>query len=52
MYTNGYIKVVPKVVHLSADCRRMLERAGSMLHVEIMPDDPEYSVAKFRMGTD
>ena len=22
------------------DCRRMLERAGSMLHVEIMPDDP------------
>ena len=40
------------VRHLSADCRRMLERAGSMLHVEIMPDDPEYSVAKFRMGTD
>ena len=40
------------VRHLSADCRRMLKRAGSMLHVEIMPDDPEYIVAKFRMGTD
>ena len=40
------------VRHLTADCRRMLKRAGSMLHVEIMPDDPEYIVAKFRMGTD
>ena len=40
------------VRHLSADCRRMLERAGSMLNVEIMPDDPDYTVAKFRMGAD
>lgn len=40
------------VRHLSADCRRMLERAGSMLHVEIMEDDPNYTVAKFRMGSD
>ena len=40
------------VRHLPVDCRRMLKRAGSMLHVEIMPDDPEYIVAKFRMGTD
>lgn len=38
------------VRHLSADCRHMLERAGSILNVEIMPDDPDYSVAKFRMG--
>lgn len=36
------------VRHLSADCRRMLKRAGSMLDVEILPDDPDYSVANVR----
>ena len=40
------------VRHLSADCRRMLKRAGSILNVEILPDDPDYTVAKFRMGAD
>lgn len=40
------------VRHLSADCRRMLKRAGSMLDVEILPDDPDYSVAKFQMGAE
>ncbi len=38
--------------HLSADCRRMLERAGSMVNVEVLPDDPDYTVANLRMKTD
>ena len=35
--------------HLSADCRRMLERAGAMVDVEVLPDDPAYSVARLRL---
>lgn len=35
-----------RVRHLSPDCRRMLERAGTMIPVEVMADDPEYLVAK------
>ena len=31
--------------HLSPDCRRMLERAGPLVEVEIAEDDPDYSVA-------
>lgn len=31
--------------HLSGDCRRMLERAGSFAKVEIADDDPAYQVA-------
>ena len=34
--------------HLSSDCRRMLERAGAMVDVEVLPDDPEYTVANLR----
>ncbi len=34
--------------HLSADCRRMLDKAGAMVEVEILPDDPAYSVANLR----
>ncbi|QJE98615.1 SulP family inorganic anion transporter [Luteolibacter luteus] len=32
--------------HLSPDCRRMLDRAGSLMEVEIAEDDPDYSVAR------
>ena len=32
--------------HLSPDCRRMLDRAGSLVPVEIAADDPDYSVAR------
>lgn len=32
--------------HLSPDCRQMLARAGNRVDVEIMPDDPHYSVAR------
>ena len=34
------------VRHLSADCRRMLERAGSLVEIEIAEDDPDYLVAR------
>lgn len=34
--------------HLSSDCRRMLETAGSIVDVEVLPDDPAYSVANLR----
>ena len=34
--------------HLSSDCRRMLERAGAMVDVEVLPDDPDYTVARLR----
>jgi len=34
--------------HISPDCRQMLERAGSLVQVDILPDDPDYSVARLR----
>ncbi|MEM7012019.1 MAG: SulP family inorganic anion transporter [Verrucomicrobiota bacterium] len=34
--------------HLSADCRRMLKNAGTIVDVEVLPDDPAYSVANLR----
>jgi SulP family sulfate permease len=34
--------------HLSVDCRRMLEKAGARVDVEVLPDDPRYTVAKLR----
>jgi len=35
-----------KLRHLSADCRRALEQAGSLVDIEVLPDDPTYSVAR------
>jgi SulP family sulfate permease len=32
--------------HLSSDCRRMLERAGSLVDVQVAEDDPVYLVAR------
>jgi len=32
--------------HLSPDCRIMLENAGKLVDVEVMEDDPHYSVAR------
>ena len=32
--------------HLSPDCRIMLENAGNLVDVEVMEDDPHYSVAR------
>ncbi|MEM0968455.1 MAG: SulP family inorganic anion transporter [Verrucomicrobiota bacterium] len=34
--------------HLSPDCRRMLKKAGTIVDVEILPDDPAYTVANLR----
>lgn len=34
------------VRHLSPDCRRMLERAGDLVQVEVAEDDPLYLVAR------
>jgi SulP family sulfate permease len=36
--------------HLSSDCRRMLDKAGAMVNVEVLPDDPDYTVARLRAG--
>ena len=37
-----------KLRHLSPDCRAMLTKAGSLVTVEVLPDDPDYSVANLR----
>jgi len=34
--------------HLSPDCRATLKRAGNLADIEILPDDPDYSVASLR----
>ncbi|MGJ8656168.1 MAG: SulP family inorganic anion transporter [Akkermansiaceae bacterium] len=37
-----------KLRHLSSDCRAMLDKAGTMVTIEVLPDDPEYSVARLK----
>jgi len=37
--------------HLSADCRAMLKKAGSIVEVEVLPDDPDYTVARLRLNS-
>ena len=34
--------------HLSADCRKMIKRAGTLVDIEVLPDDPDYTVARLR----
>lgn len=36
------------VRHLSPDCQQMLEKAGTLVDIEVLPDDPHYSVALLR----
>jgi len=36
------------VRHLSPDCRRMLKKAGTLVDIEVLPDDPHYTVAHIR----
>jgi len=47
MLSERYDKAGKKlhVRHLSADCRAMLRKAGSLVDIEIMDDDPDYLVA-------
>ena len=37
-----------RIRHLSPDCKRMLERAGKLVDIEVLPDDPTYCVARLR----
>lgn len=37
-----------RIRHLSPDCRNMLERAGKLVEIDVLPDDPSYSVARLR----
>lgn len=37
-----------RVRHLPPDGRRMLEKAGTLVNIEVLPDDPQYSVARLR----
>jgi SulP family sulfate permease len=36
------------VRHLSPDCRQMLKKAGTLVDIEVLPDDPHYSVARLK----
>lgn len=37
-----------RVRHLSHDCQVMLEKAGTLVDIEVLPDDPQYSVANLK----
>jgi len=37
-----------EVRHLSPDCRRLIERAGSLVEITVAADDPLYQVARIR----
>ncbi len=37
--------------HLSTDCRATLTKAGNLADIEVLPDDPEYSVVKLRANS-
>ncbi|NCN39803.1 SulP family inorganic anion transporter [bacterium] len=49
--TDRYLKVGKRVrlKHLSADCRRLLDRAGTMVDVNIF-EDPHYGVVSDELG--
>ena len=32
--------------HLSTDCKAMLKQAGTLVDIEVIDDDPHYSVAR------
>ena len=34
-----------KLQHISKNCRNLLKKAGSMVDIMILPDDPSYHVA-------
>ena len=36
--------------HLSKETQRLLKKAGALVDIETLPDDPEYSVARLRNG--
>ena len=38
-----------KVQHISRNCRNLLKKAGSMVEVDVLPDDPSYQVAQIKI---
>ncbi|MEK9773942.1 MAG: STAS domain-containing protein, partial [Opitutae bacterium] len=38
-----------RVRHISKNCQNLLKKAGSLVHIDILPDDPSYHVAQFNM---
>ena len=39
-----------KVKHISKNCRTLLKKAGSMVEVDVLPDDPSYQVAQIKVS--
>jgi SulP family sulfate permease len=39
-----------KLQHISENCRVLLSRAGSMVDIAVLPDDPSYQVAQLKGG--
>jgi len=39
-----------KVQHISNNCRNLLKKAGSMVEVDVLPDDPSYQVAQIKVA--
>ncbi|MGJ8678157.1 MAG: SulP family inorganic anion transporter [Akkermansiaceae bacterium] len=37
-----------RIRHLSPDSQRLLKKAGALVNIETLPDDPQYSVARLR----
>lgn len=37
-----------RVRHLSLDSQRLLKKAGTLVNIETLPDDPQYTVARLR----
>ena len=37
-----------KLRHLSSQCRKMLQKADSLVNIEVLPDDPTYTVASIK----
>ncbi len=42
---------VLRLRHLSPDCRKMLKKAGTMVDIEVLPDDPHYLVARLSVSS-
>jgi SulP family sulfate permease len=39
-----------KLQHISGNCRNLLKKAGSMVDIVVLPDDPTYQVAQLKDG--
>ena len=39
-----------KLRHISSNCRALLKKAGTMVDIQVLPDDPSYHVAQLKDG--